>query len=137
MAILYPLLRARIVTFDLWNFGRFQQLLGISFFYTANTAFALFGLRGMNLSMYTAVKHLTPVVILVTKSVWERKLPASRLTASVLLVVVGCITASVGDLSFDIWANSYAFCSVLTQSVYLLLVEFQVVRTGASHDAVH
>eukprot|EP00878_Enallax_costatus_P033154 GHUV01036547.1.p1 GENE.GHUV01036547.1~~GHUV01036547.1.p1 ORF type:complete len:110 (+),score=12.54 GHUV01036547.1:2-331(+) len=67
MAILYPLLRARIVTFDLWNFGRFQQLLGISFFYTANTAFALFGLRGMNLSMYTAVKHLTPVVILVTK----------------------------------------------------------------------
>eukprot|EP00878_Enallax_costatus_P029400 GHUV01031876.1.p1 GENE.GHUV01031876.1~~GHUV01031876.1.p1 ORF type:complete len:232 (+),score=32.28 GHUV01031876.1:58-753(+) len=67
VAILYPLLWARVLTFKPWSFSRFQQLLGISFFYTANTAFALFGLRGMNLPMYTAVKRLTPMVILVTK----------------------------------------------------------------------
>lgn len=67
IAILYPLLWARVLTFNPWSFSRFQQLLGISFFYTANTAFALFGLRGMNLPMYTAVKRLTPMVILVTK----------------------------------------------------------------------
>lgn len=46
------------------------------------------------------------------------------------MVVVGCVVAGAGDLSFDFWAYSYAFCSVLTQSVYLLLVEFQVGCRG-------
>eukprot|EP00878_Enallax_costatus_P013594 GHUV01014213.1.p1 GENE.GHUV01014213.1~~GHUV01014213.1.p1 ORF type:complete len:425 (+),score=77.79 GHUV01014213.1:58-1332(+) len=132
VAILYPLLWARVLTFKPWSFSRFQQLLGISFFYTANTAFALFGLRGMNLPMYTAVKRLTPMVILVTKSVWKKKWPAPRLTASVMLVVLGCIIAGAGDLSFDMWAYSYAFCSVITQSIYLLLVEFQADVAGSS-----
>lgn len=69
LVILYPLLWTKTLTFNPWSFRRFQQLLGISFFYTANTAFALFGLRGMNLPMYTAVKRLTPMSILVIK-VW-------------------------------------------------------------------
>lgn len=43
-----------------------------------------------------------------------------------MLVVLGCIIAGVGDLAFDLWAYSYAFCSVITQSIYLLLVEEQV-----------
>ncbi len=60
------------------------------------------------------------------QSLWKKKWPTPRLTASVLLVVLGCVIAGAGDLSFDVWAYSYAFSSVLTQSVYLLLVEFQV-----------
>lgn len=67
IAILYPLIFTQTLTFNPWSLSRFKQLLGISFFYTANTAFALFGLRGMNLPMYTAVKRLTPMTILVIK----------------------------------------------------------------------
>lgn len=71
IAILYPLLCTKVLNFDPWSLSRFRQLLGISVFYTANTSFALFGLRGMNLPMYTAVKRLTPMTILVIKvSCW-------------------------------------------------------------------
>jgi hypothetical protein len=42
-----------------------------------------------------------------------------------MLVVVGCIIAGIGDLAFNAWAYAFAFSSVITQALYLLLVEFQ------------
>lgn len=51
LAILFPLVQAGVLKFSLFNGRRFRQLLGISALYTANTAFALFGLKGMNLPM--------------------------------------------------------------------------------------
>jgi hypothetical protein len=42
-----------------------------------------------------------------------------------MLVVIGCIIAGIGDLAFDAWAYAFAFSSVITQALYLLLVEFQ------------
>ncbi|WIA40554.1 hypothetical protein OEZ86_013896 [Tetradesmus obliquus] len=132
MVILYPLLLAHVLNFSLFNPRRFKSLLGISFLYTANTAFALFGLKGMNLPMYTAIKRLTPMTILIIKSVWKRKWPHPRITASVGLVVVGCLVAGAGDLSFDGTAYLFAFGSVLVQALYLLLVEFQSDVAGAS-----
>lgn len=38
---------------------------------------------------------------------------------------VGCIIAGIGDLAFDPWAYAFAFSSVISQALYLLLVEFQ------------
>lgn len=66
------------------------------------------------------------MTILIIKSVWKRKWPHPRITASVGLVVVGCLVAGAGDLSFDGTAYLFAFGSVLVQALYLLLVEFQV-----------
>jgi solute carrier family 35 protein len=66
------------------------------------------------------------MTILVIKSVWKRKWPQPRITASVGLVVVGCLVAGIGDLTFDATAYAFAFGSVLVQALYLLLVEFQV-----------
>jgi solute carrier family 35 protein len=47
-----------------------------------------------------------------------------------MLVVVGCIIAGIGDLAFDAWAYAFAFSSVITQALYLLLVEFQASIGG-------
>jgi len=59
------------------------------------------------------------------QSVWKRSWPKATLTCSVMLVVVGCIIAGIGDLAFDARAYAFAFSSVITQALYLLLVEFQ------------
>lgn len=67
------------------------------------------------------------------QAVWKKSWPKASLTCSVLLVVVGCVIAGVGDLAFDAGAYAFAFSSVITQALYLLLVEFQVRgRGGAS-----
>jgi solute carrier family 35 protein len=51
LLILYPLLATGVLSFSLFRRTRFWQLFGISFLYTANTAFALFGLKTLNLPM--------------------------------------------------------------------------------------
>lgn len=60
-----------------------------------------------------------------TQALWKRSWPKPMLTCSVMLVVVGCIIAGIGDLAFDAWAYAYALSSVVIQALYLLLVEFQ------------
>lgn len=51
LAILYPLLLAKVLDFPVFRWTRFVQLFGIGVLYTANTAFALYGLKAMNLPM--------------------------------------------------------------------------------------
>jgi hypothetical protein len=72
------------------------------------------------------------MTILVIKSVWKQKWPQPRITASVGLVVIGCLIAGAGDLTFDGAAYAFAFSSVLAQALYLLLVEFQVRCSGSA-----
>lgn len=59
-----------------------------------------------------------------------KRMPKTEITASVLLVVAGCVVAGIGDLSFDPLGYLFAFASCATQAAYLLLVEFQVGRLG-------
>lgn len=66
------------------------------------------------------------MLLLCVQSVWKQRWPQPRLTMSVSLVVVGCVVAGIGDLSFDGWGYMFAFASVVMQSVYLLLIEFKV-----------
>jgi hypothetical protein len=51
LLVLYPLLLARVLDFPLFRWTKFTQLFAISALYTANTAFALFGLKAMNIPM--------------------------------------------------------------------------------------
>lgn len=51
LIILYPLLLVGFVSFPVFRWTRFTQLFGIAALYTANTAFALFGLKTLNLPM--------------------------------------------------------------------------------------
>ena len=46
---------------------RCRQLLAITTFYVANTALSLGGLSKLNVPMYTTLKRLTPIFVLVTK----------------------------------------------------------------------
>ena len=57
--------------------------------------------------------------------IW-RQLPGHQITASVILIVAGCIVAGIGDLTFDVVGYAYAMLSCLCQAAYLLCVEFQV-----------
>lgn len=57
-------------------------------------------------------------------------MPPWQITASVVLIVGGCLVAGATDLAFDATAYAYALTSCALQTVYLLLVE----KTGAEKD---
>lgn len=61
LLILYPLLATGVLNFPLFRRTRFWQLFGIASLYTANTAFALFGLKTLNLPMCVAGPYVQRV----------------------------------------------------------------------------
>lgn len=63
---------------------------------------------------------------LAPQAVALRRSPPFQVSASVLVVVTGCVIAGIGDLTFEPWGYVMALASCFAQAGYLLLVEFQV-----------
>ncbi|GAX76987.1 hypothetical protein CEUSTIGMA_g4434.t1 [Chlamydomonas eustigma] len=123
--IIMPMPSAGLSNFDLWSWPRCRQLLSISFFYVLNTGFSLGGLAKINIPIYTTLKRLTPVCILLIKVAMTRQLPPWRVSMAVLMVVLGCVLAGAGDLEFDLMGYLYSLTSCVTQAAYFVLVEIQ------------
>ncbi|CAG9461052.1 unnamed protein product [Pedinophyceae sp. YPF-701] len=114
------------------TFERCRQLLVVTLLYTANTGFALMGLRTLNIPMYNALKRMTPILVLGFHSYYGRKRPPLEIVSSVALIVSGCVVAGLGDLTFDLLGYIYALSSCVLQASYLLVVEKSGVERGAT-----
>ena len=66
------------------------------------------------------------MIVLVLKVIMTKTWPAPGLAASVMCVVLGCIIAGAGDLTFDAEGYFYALSSSCLQAWYLLLVSQQL-----------
>jgi len=78
----------------------------------------------MNLTMYSVVKRNGPLVTLILATIVLKKgWPARNVIIGVLMMSVGCIIAANGDITFDLEAYSFGAGSVLSQSLYLILLQ--------------
>ncbi|XP_067139970.1 uncharacterized protein [Centruroides vittatus] len=106
-----------------------------SIFYAIHSVLALNALGGMNIPMYGAIKRCTPfVTLLLTLSILHKKWPSCKIFLSIGLITLGCITAGLGDLTFDIWAYFYGVLSVIAQGFYLILVQRSAEKNMATLD---
>ncbi|KAK9824238.1 hypothetical protein WJX72_008863 [[Myrmecia] bisecta] len=130
IAVIYPLKAVGAVKFPPLSLAKAWGLLPVTLLYVSNVGFALVSLQSLNVPMYNTLKRLTPVLVLSVKAVLTKRWPPWKITASVLLVVSGCVVAGLGDLSFDLKGYMFAFTSCMLQASYLLLVERSGVKNG-------
>ena len=131
-AIVLPLQRAgRVRLARPLSLARARELSGISLLYTANTAFALFGLKTLSIPAYSTLKRLTPAVVLAAKAAMRGAMPQRGVSAAVALLVGGSMVAGAGDLAFDALGYAFALLSCTSQAAYLLLVEWSGRGSGA------
>ncbi|KXZ51117.1 hypothetical protein GPECTOR_14g98 [Gonium pectorale] len=123
--LLHPMREMGYLGFPPFSLTTCKRLFWITVLYTANVGFALFGLKTLNIPMYNVLKRLTPMMILIVKAIIRRRWPRPEISASVFLVVAGCVVAGIGDLAFDLMGYLFALMSCTMQAAYLLLVEFQ------------
>jgi solute carrier family 35 protein len=123
IAIIYSGKFMGLLTVQPINLKSARNLLPVVFFYNANVGFALAGLQALNIPVFNALKRLTPVLVVGAKYVIGDAIPSRHVLFSVLLIVIGCIVASFGDLSFDLVGYALALTSCVLQTTYLLLVE--------------
>ena len=130
LCIIYPLKFARVVKLPPLSLRKSRVLWPVCFCYNANTAFALMGLQNLNVPMYSTLKRLTPMIVLSSKAVMTGKLPPKQVTGAVLVVVLGCFIAGMGDFSFNLRGYIFALMSCSLQASYLLLVEHSGAEKG-------
>ncbi|GLC45305.1 hypothetical protein PLESTB_000307600 [Pleodorina starrii] len=102
---------------------RARQLASLSICYSVHAVLVLYSLAFLSVPMYNTLKRLTPVMVLITKAVVDRRWPDAQTTSSVLLIVSGCMVAGAGDLSFDGQGYALALLCAFMQAAYILLAE--------------
>eukprot|EP00462_Mataza_sp_D1_P026605 CAMPEP_0175129898 /NCGR_PEP_ID=MMETSP0087-20121206/5722_1 /TAXON_ID=136419 /ORGANISM="Unknown Unknown, Strain D1" /LENGTH=327 /DNA_ID=CAMNT_0016412087 /DNA_START=56 /DNA_END=1039 /DNA_ORIENTATION=+ len=108
-----------------------KELFPVVVLYNANVACALAGLAHLSVPMYSTLKRLTPITVLVCKSLFfTKQAPPWKISLAVLVTVSGTIIAGWGDVSFDLSGYTFALVSCVLQSSYLLLVEKTGVEKG-------
>lgn len=136
VAIVLPLQRrGKIRLAQPLSWRRARELAAISVLYSANTAFALFGLKTLSIPAYSTLKRLTPAVVLAWKALLRGSWPARGVSVSVSLLVGGSLVAGAGDLAFDALGYAFALLSCTSQAAYLLLVEASGRGGGSGRDA--
>ena len=132
LAVILPLRALRIVNFPALSAKKARALMPVTILYAGNVSCALLGLRLLNVPMYSTLKRLTPMMVLLTKWRMTHHPPSRGIFASVALVVLGCFIAGAGDLSFDLRGYCFALASCMLQAAYLLLVEFSGAKQGVT-----
>ena len=130
LVVILPLRALGLVKFPPLNFQKARALLPVSLLYASNVSCALLGLRLLNVPIYSTLKRLTPMLVLLTKWRITKAVPSRGVILSVAIVVMGCIIAGAGDLAFDIRGYCFALASCMLQVAYLLLVEFSGAKQG-------
>ena len=107
-----------------YSFRDGKDFLPASLLFALHATLSLFALHGMNIPMYGAIKRCTPLVSLILSVIVLRKaVPSKPIVLSILLITLGCLIASIGDLEFDGHAYFMGLLSVFAQGGYLTLVQ--------------
>ncbi|XP_067949330.1 uncharacterized protein [Watersipora subatra] len=100
------------------------QFSGPTFFYSLNGVLSLAALGQMNLTMYSVLKRNGPLVtMLLSALILNKKFPGSKVVIAVCMMSIGCVVAAKGDITFDLEAYTFGAGSVLSQSLYLILLQ--------------
>lgn len=67
LMLMFPLRSLGVITFPDLNARKARQLLPITLLYIGNVASALLGLKVLNIPMYSVLKRMTPMMVLVAK----------------------------------------------------------------------
>jgi solute carrier family 35 protein len=132
LAVVLPLRALGLIYFPPFNATKARVLLPLTALYAGNVSCALLGLRVLNVPMYSTLKRLTPLLVILAKWRMTKTLPSNGICCSVLIVVLGCFIAGSTDLAFDLRGYTFAFASCMLQAAYLLLVERTGTKTGVS-----
>ena len=104
------ILRIARQAFDIVHFEDYslltngRQLAFASSMYCANVCFGLSALSGLSLPVYQMIKRLTTMATLILAYFVLGKIPSRRVALAVVLIVIGTVMMSFGDVRFDIGA---------------------------------
>eukprot|EP01132_Coremiostelium_polycephalum_P005091 gene5091-6335_t len=113
-----------------------SDLTPLSFCYIINVLLGLDSLKQLNIPMYSALKRLVAVVILVLEYFILNKISPPKIVLSVFVMVFGAVIAGVTDLTFNSLGYSLVLTSCFFQASYLIFVK-KTARDMPTYDMLY
>ncbi|KAK5583269.1 hypothetical protein RB653_004860 [Dictyostelium firmibasis] len=113
-----------------------KKLMPLSFCYIINVLLGLDSLKQLNIPMYSALKRLVAVVILVMEYFILKKVSPPKIIASVFVMVIGAVVAGITDLTFNSLGYSLVLLSCVFQASYLIYVK-KVANNMSTYDMLY
>jgi len=100
--ISYVLKAAGIIQFADWNFRVASKILPVAILNVINIAVSMAALERVNIPMFTALRRLTVLFVMIFQWKLNGIVPSKQIALSVALMVIGAIIGGAGDLTFDV-----------------------------------
>lgn len=119
----------KLFQFDYKNKSKvFNLRILIALFYSLHSVLSLKALSGLNIPIYIMFKRCTPFVnlvlsIFVFQNTETKKRHSKNIILSILMMTIGVVVASIGDLEFDLFSYLYCGFSVICQAFYLSTIQ--------------
>jgi len=99
-----------------------KTIFPLSLAYLLYMVLGMASLRGVNLPMYTTLRRTTAAFTLTAEFLLTGKKQPPLIIASVALMVMGAVVASLRDFCFDAWGYLLVFASNCSTALYLATI---------------
>ena len=106
------------------------QVAPLSFVFIAYVVVSLISLGRVNVPMFTALRRLTILFVMVEEYFLLRISPSARVVATVAVMFIGAAIAAWKDLTYDPVSYAYLFLTNLFTSLYTVYINKVKEDTG-------
>jgi solute carrier family 35 protein len=101
--------RRKLIDYPNFDWGVARKVAPLSFVFIAYVVISLVSLGRVNVPMFTALRRLTIVFVMIEEFYMLGILPSSRVMHSVIIMCIGAAIAAYRDLTFDLVRDATEF----------------------------
>lgn len=119
-----------------FNWNTAMKVAPLSFVFIAYVVISLFALERVNVPMFTALRRLTVVFVMIEEYFLLQVTPSRRVVDSVVVMMIGAAIAAWKDLTFEPYAYFLLFLTNLFTSLYTVYINVVRKDTGLNQFAM-
>jgi len=100
-----------------------KKVAPLSILFVLNVVIGLIALRVVNVPIFTTLRRLSGLFILIGEFVFLGMKPSSVKVASLSVILFGAVIAGYGDLAFDWLSYSYVIVNNVFTAAYLIMIK--------------
>jgi solute carrier family 35 len=122
LGAMYGLRHFGLITFQDLSWRVAKQVAPLSGVFIAYVVISLAALGRVNVPMFTALRRLTLLFVMVIEFFVSAKVPTKWISASVAVMTLGAAIAAYKDLTFDMWSYVLVFFTNLFTALYTVFI---------------
>ena len=119
-----------------FNWTTARKVAPLSFVFIAYVVISLFALERVNVPMFTALRRLTVVFVMIEEYFLLQVTPSRRVVDSVVVMMLGAAIAAWKDLTYEPYAYFLLFLTNLFTSLYTVYINVVRKDTGLNQFAM-